>query len=132
MRPLRLLESCLYAEDLDSMEDFYERVLGLKLFAREEGRHVFFRIADAMLLIFNPIDSEIKDSPPPHGQRGAGHLALDADESELDDWHRRLSDANVAIELDHLWAQGGRSIYFRDPAGNSIEISTARIWGMKP
>ncbi|MGN6582964.1 MAG: glyoxalase/bleomycin resistance/extradiol dioxygenase family protein, partial [Rhizobiaceae bacterium] len=25
---------------------------------------------------------------------------------------------------------GGRSIYFRDPAGNSIEFAEPRIWGL--
>ena len=130
MRPLRLLESCFYAEDLDSMVDFYGRVLGLEFFAREADRHAFFRLGEAMLLIFNPADSVSQDSLPAHGQRGAGHLALDARESELDDWRARLLGEGVEIELEHEWPQGGRSLYFRDPAGNSIEISVARIWGL--
>jgi len=130
MRPLRILESCLYAEDLVAAEDFYLRVLGLQLFLREEGRHVFFRMGDSMLLIFDAADGASRDSLPAHGQRGAGHLAFAADESELELWRVRLESEGVRIELVHDWPQGGRSIYFRDPAGNSLEIASRRIWGI--
>jgi len=30
--------------------------------------------------------------------------------------------------MDFEWPQGGRSIYFRDPAGNSLEFAEPRIW----
>jgi hypothetical protein len=36
----------------------------------------------------------------------------------------------VAIEADFEWPKGGRSIYFRDPAGNSVEFAEPRIWGL--
>ena len=36
----------------------------------------------------------------------------------------------VGIESTVEWPQGGRSIYFRDPAGNSLEFAEARIWGL--
>ena len=38
-----VLETCLYASDLAAAERFYGGALGLQVFAREEGRHVFFR-----------------------------------------------------------------------------------------
>ncbi|MGO7704721.1 glyoxalase/bleomycin resistance/extradiol dioxygenase family protein, partial [Rhizobium ruizarguesonis] len=28
------------------------------------------------------------------------------------------------------WPNGGRSIYFRYPAGNSLECAEAKIWGI--
>jgi hypothetical protein len=28
------------------------------------------------------------------------------------------------------WPGGGRSIYFRDPAGNSVELGTPAIWAI--
>jgi hypothetical protein len=37
----------------------------------------------------------------------------------------------VEIESDFLWPSGGRSIYFRDPAGNCLEFADPRIWGLK-
>ncbi len=27
------------------------------------------------------------------------------------------------------WDQGGTSLYFRDPAGNSIELAPPTLWG---
>jgi len=122
------METCLYADDLAAAEDFYSRVLGLEIFTRDAGRHVFFKLGDSMLLIFNPADSSQQSHLPAHGQQGAGHLALAAEESELDEWQDRLAAANVVIERDYLWPQGGRSLYFRDPAGNSVEIVSPKIW----
>ena len=34
------------------------------------------------------------------------------------------------IEQAVEWPQGGRSLYFRDPAGNSLEVASPRIWGI--
>jgi catechol 2,3-dioxygenase-like lactoylglutathione lyase family enzyme len=130
MHPLRILETCLYADDLAAAEDFYSRILGLDFFARDEGRHVFFKLGDSMLLIFNPADSALQTNLPAHGQQGAGHLAMGAEETELDAWKVHLEEAGVGIERDYLWPQGGRSLYFRDPAGNSVEIVSPRIWGL--
>ena len=46
-----VLETCLYASDLEAAERFYGGVLGLAVFGREAGRHVFFRCGDA---VFEP------------------------------------------------------------------------------
>jgi catechol 2,3-dioxygenase-like lactoylglutathione lyase family enzyme len=35
----------------------------------------------------------------------------------------------VDIEAEVVWPTGGRSLYFRDPAGNSIELITRGSWG---
>ncbi len=37
--------------------------------------------------------------------------------------------AGVAIEAEFAWPRGGRSIYFRDPSGNSLEFANPSIWG---
>ena len=42
----------------------------------------------------------------------------------------RLQQEGVAIESEVTWPGGGRSIYFRDPAGNSLEFAMAGIWGL--
>ena len=46
----------------------------------------------------------------------------------LDDMVARLSSAGVAIEADFRWPGGARSIYFRDPAGNSLECASRTLW----
>jgi non-canonical purine NTP pyrophosphatase (RdgB/HAM1 family) len=45
-------------------------------------------------------------------------------------WRQRLTAAGIAIESEFEWPRGGRSIYVRDPAGNSIEFAEPRIWGL--
>jgi catechol 2,3-dioxygenase-like lactoylglutathione lyase family enzyme len=52
------------------------------------------------------------------------------EEADLPDWTERLQENGVSIERLHTWAQGGRSVYFRDPAGNSLELATPQIWGI--
>jgi hypothetical protein len=36
----------------------------------------------------------------------------------------------VKIEHEQVWERGGRSVYFRDPGGNSVELVTPGIWGL--
>lgn len=135
MTPRGILETILYAADLDAAEVFYGELLGLERIAREGSRHVFFRCGDQVLLIFNPVETAKPPSAgtlpvPPHGAHGPGHLCFRATANEIALWRRRLADAGITIESDFEWPQGGHSIYFRDPAGNSVEFAEPRIWGL--
>lgn len=135
MKPSAILETVLYAGDLDTAEAFYGQVLGLERTARADDRHVFFRCGDQMLLIFNPDITRAPPAPgalpvPPHGARGPGHVCFKASAEEFGRWRSRLAASGVAIEADFEWPQGGRSLYFRDPAGNSVEFAEPRIWGL--
>lgn len=133
--PRAVLETALYAADLDAAEGFYGGLLGLERAARSGGRHVFYRLDAAMLLIFNPAATAAPSAPeglpvPPHGAAGPGHVAFAATAAELDAWRARLEAAGVAIEADFRWpGEGARSIYVRDPAGNSVEFAEPRLWG---
>lgn len=131
MKPQRVLETCLYVDDLEAAEKFYGEVLGCELHSRMAGRHVFFRCGDGMLLLFRPQASEMghESKAPAHGAYGPGHLAFAASAGELEEWMRRLQAAGVPIETVIEWPAGGRSFYFRDPAGNSLEFAEPRIWG---
>jgi catechol 2,3-dioxygenase-like lactoylglutathione lyase family enzyme len=134
--PSQVLETALYAGDLDAVEAFYGGVLGLEKITRAGTRHVFYRCGPGVLLIFNPDETEIPYKVgqlpvPPHGARGPGHLCFRAEAAEIDEWRTRLEAAGIAVESDMQWPQGGRSIYFRDPAGNSLEFTEARIWGIE-
>ncbi|MDR5655178.1 VOC family protein [Ruixingdingia sedimenti] len=129
------LESALYAEDLEAAAAFWTGIMGLPEIGRAPGRHVFFRLPGGVLLVFNPRATITPPAPdarlpvPPHGATGPGHFCLAVQGAHLDGWRRHLETAGVAIEADFHWPQGGRSIYFRDPAGNSIELAEPRIWG---
>jgi catechol 2,3-dioxygenase-like lactoylglutathione lyase family enzyme len=136
MKPSAILESALYVTDLDAAERFYGTVIGLERIGAVEGRHVFFRCGTGILLLF---DAEATRQPPPpgatlpvppHGAAGEGHLCFSADAEEIDGWKARLESHGIAIEADFEWPKGGRSIYVRDPSGNSIEFAEPRIWGL--
>ncbi len=136
MQPSAILETALYVDDLDAAEMFYASVLGLTRIAKVEGRHVFFRCGDGVLLLFNPSATVNPPPPgaslavPPHGTTGQGHMAFSASADEIARWKRHLEERGIEIEADFEWPQGGRSIYFRDPAGNSLEFTEPRIWGL--
>lgn len=128
-----ILEAILYADDLDAAETFYCRLLDRPPVVKQEGRHVFFRLDSTMLLIFNPDASEHHHSDdelpiPCHGARGEGHVAFAVGQSELVHWKRRLAELEIAIEQQIDWSHGATSIYFRDPANNSIELATPSLW----
>ena len=133
MNPSRILETCLCVDDLDEAERFYKDVLGLEFYAKVPGRHVFFRCGDSMFLLFNP---EATATPsvtgiPGHGTTGSGHVAFHMMPEEVDGWRDRLEERDVAIETEYEWPGGGFSIYFRDPAGNCLELATPQIWKLE-
>jgi len=129
-----VLETCLYAGDLEAAERFYAGVLQLPVFARVAERHVFFRCGAGMLLVFDPqrtlsAPGEVGGiSVPAHGACGAGHVCFRIDAEELGAWRTRLQRNGVAIEAEIAWPRGGSSLYVRDPAGNSVELAPASIW----
>src|SRR5262249_49823218 len=118
---LGVLETSLYASDLDAAERFYAGVLGLEVDSKVRGRHVFFRCGPGVLLVFDPASTSSAGGPvPAHGATGPGHVALAVEEDELTAWRERLRAGGVEIEAEADWPGGGRSLYVRDPAGNSV------------
>ena len=127
--PPQVFESVLYADDLGAAEQFYSGVLGLEVITRSE-LVLSFRCSGGVLLVFNPqLSSATGRDVPSHGFSGRGHLAFAASEAELEEWRSRLTKAGIEIEQEVQWEQGGRSIYVRDPAGNSIEFAPLTLWG---
>ena len=131
MRPIdRVLETILYVDDLAAAERFYGEVLGLELDSKKDGLFVFFKCGAGMLLLFEPRAASVGRNVPAHGAQGPGHACFAVAEADLEHWKKRLQMAAVAIEQEMDWPRGGRSFYFRDPAGNSLELATPKIWGL--
>jgi catechol 2,3-dioxygenase-like lactoylglutathione lyase family enzyme len=125
-----VVETALYGEDLEQLERFYTEVLGLSVIGREPGRHVFFRVGQGnVLLAFNPQATLAGGVFPAHGAQGPGHFALGIRDDSLDAWRRWLKEKGVVIEKEIAWPAGGTSLYFRDPAGNAVELVTPGLWG---
>lgn len=127
-----IVETAIYVDDLGGAAAFYRDVLGLVPSPGANERHVFFPVGDRMLLVFNPRETRRGDTLPAHGTTGAGHFALGIRGEDLDAWRTRLGDCGVAIEQEVEWPRGGKSLYFRDPAGNSVELITPRVWRDPP
>ncbi len=130
-----ILETAVYADDLDAAEAFYGGILGLEKISRGGNRHVFYRCGAGVLLIFNPAETMKPPEPgalpvPPHGTAGHGHVCFRVGGNDIEAMAERLKAAGITIEADFHWPNGGRSIYFRDPAGNSLECAEPRIWGI--
>src|SRR5437660_10699448 len=99
-----VVETGIYADDLDRAAHFYREVLGLSLIAHEPGRHVFFHVgAASVLLVFLPEGTLKGDRLPAHGARGPGHFALGIPADALDYWRQRLQAHGVASEQDVAW-----------------------------
>ena len=104
---------------------------GLEIIGHEAGRHVFFRVGAAgVLLVFNPQATLQGGLLPAHGVRGPGHFALGVRADDLPAWRERLAACGVEVEKEVRWPRGGHSLYFRDPAGNSVELITPGVWGL--
>jgi len=127
MKVERVLETVLYAEDLQEAEAFYTKILGLEVQARLAGRHVFFRCGPGMFLVFNPKTTEKEKFP--HGCHGPSHVAWAIAADTIDSWRQWLQANEVTITEEVSWPNGGYSIYFSDPAGNSLELATPEVWG---
>ena len=125
----QVLETCLYVDDLEVAETFYSRVLGLRAFARVAGRHVFFHCGTGVFLLFDPDKTvQATGKVPTHGAQGAGHVAFSVPLEAIPVWREHLRQHEVTIEAEVSWPGGGQSIYFRDPAGNSVELATPQVW----
>ena len=125
---MRVYETVLYAADVPATARWYADVLGLRLVDGPDELAAAFRLDDAsMLLLFDPGLASRPGRPvPSHGTSGPGHVAFATD--SLAEWQGRFRERGVEIELDNEWPQGGRSLYVRDPAGNSVELVEGDLW----
>lgn len=130
-----VLEASLYVDDLDSAAKFYGEILELELVLSVEGRHIFYRCGETIVLLFvadktREATTNSKLPVPPHGAEGAGHICFAASGKDLDRWRMKFEKTGIAIEADFNWPNGARSIYVRDPAGNSVEFAEPKLWGI--
>jgi len=132
------VETCIYSSDLVKMKDFYIDILGLEFVSEEKDRHVFLKAGQSMLLIFNPNKTLANDMGntnsaqlPTHGAftpPSIIHFALEIEKQNYDNAKYMLNEKSIKIEKEVIWEKGSNSVYFRDPAGNLVEIITPGSW----
>jgi catechol 2,3-dioxygenase-like lactoylglutathione lyase family enzyme len=129
----RVIETCLYVDDLDRASRFYERVLELGLLTSDARFRAYDVGGKSVLLLFQRgATLETVHMPggtiPPHDGRGPLHMAFAIAADELPQWEQRLRDEGIAVEGRTGWSRGGHSIYFRDPDGHLLELATPGLW----
>ena len=121
-------ETVLYAADVAALVAFYGQVVGLTEIDPPDDHSAAFRLDDGnVLLVFDPSRTSTPGRfVPEHGTTGNGHVAFRV--SDLDEATAELRGHDVEIEREITWPKGGRSVYFRDPANNSVEFVEGEIW----
>ena len=126
----QVYETVLYANDLAAATAFYAGILGLTPLPGMGNHGVVFRVTDhAVLLVFDPARTAPPDQAvPSHGANGEGHIAFSV--SDLEAWRTCFARHGLPIEREIDWPLGGRSLYVRDPARNSVELVVGRVWNL--
>ena len=129
MEVIKIKETCIYVKDLAKAREFYHGVLAMPVIHYAEGKHVFLRAGESVLLLFNPEDSKKKTSPPAHYASGKQHFAFEVDEAKYLECKEELIEKGIEIIDEVTWKSGKKSFYFHDPEGNVLEILPATgIW----
>jgi catechol-2,3-dioxygenase len=123
---LRVLETALYhsTEEREAVGSFYQDVLGLRPVSQWE-RGAAYRLGDAVVLIFDRDQTTTQRLP--HGASGSAHACFVAPPDEYERWTKHLAQAGVEL-IEEADSDGVRSLYFKDPAGNLLEIANGDMW----
>ena len=119
-------EVALRVNDLDTMQTFYQEVIGLPLMSRTP-HWAFFKIGDGygghtqVLALF--------DRSQTSGYRGINaatstidHIAFEIDLADLAGEKARLEALGLqVVTAEHAWVHW-RSLYVTDPEGNEVEL----------
>jgi catechol 2,3-dioxygenase-like lactoylglutathione lyase family enzyme len=128
-----LLETSVYAKDVERTAAFYRDLFGFKTLI-DSPRLVAFEVADRhVLLVFQrgATEADVADARgtiPGHDGAGRLHLALSIAAADLDAWRTRLAERAIPIAGEYQWPRGGTSLYFRDPDGALVELATPGLW----
>jgi catechol 2,3-dioxygenase-like lactoylglutathione lyase family enzyme len=129
MEFLKIKETCLYIRDLETAKNFYHDLLELPVISYVADKHLFLRVGQSVLLLFNPEDSKQKLSPPAHFGGGKQHFAFETEGKLYADSKREIVAKGIEIIDEITWGSGKKSFYFNDPEGNVLEILPGEgIW----
>jgi len=109
----------LLCEDMVVMKNFYTSLLGFPIH-RELEDWVEMQVG-ACLLTLRPRGRSYDDGKLSHS--ASVQLAFRVLPDEVDDWYRELQKKQAEIlEAPRDWDYGHRTLFFRDPEGNILEI----------
>jgi catechol-2,3-dioxygenase len=104
----RVIETCLYVDDLDRAAKFYEDVLELKVLTSDARFRAYDVGGESVLLLFRRgATLETVRMPggtiPPHDGHGPLHMAFAVAADALPQWEERLRERGIAIEGRTDW-----------------------------
>jgi catechol 2,3-dioxygenase-like lactoylglutathione lyase family enzyme len=128
-----ILETAIYASDLERARRFYEDVLELRSVFSDNRLTAYEVGGKSILLVFRrggSVETAVLPGGaiPGHDGSGPSHYAFAIDADQLPAWEERLSAKGVPVEGRTDWPRGGKSIYFRDPDGHLLELATPGLW----
>ena len=132
-RPQGVLETALYFDDLPLASTFYQQLLASSPLYQDERLVALDAGGGTVLLLFRRGASAAgvaagRGEIPPHDGAGPAHVALAIRGTDFSEWESHLERCGVKVEARIQWSRGGRSLYFRDPGGHSIELATPGVW----
>jgi catechol 2,3-dioxygenase-like lactoylglutathione lyase family enzyme len=110
---MKLSEIAIFTDNVNSVADFYQRLLGTEPMHREEGLAIF-QSGDAHLLIH--MRYEPTEGLPPC----ENHTAFAVE--DLEAAVTELSQRGITLEIPPREYDWGRSAYLRDPEGRLLEL----------
>ena len=129
-----VLETALVVEDTSRSARFYRELFGFEVLVQGERLCSLNVKPSQVLLLFKrggSLDNvQLPGGVLPGGMDASGrsHMAFAIEANQFESWRHWLEQNAVAIESTVLWERGGRSLYFRDPDGNLLELATPGVW----
>jgi catechol 2,3-dioxygenase-like lactoylglutathione lyase family enzyme len=125
MQPLSQIRqidyTVIFARDIEAMRDFYENVMAFPLLRTLSDRWVEYRVGSTTLALTTH-GARFSDPPPAHGALSL-QLAFRVTPQAVAECAAALEAKGVRLIsplTDHPF--GHRTIFFRDPDGNVLEI----------
>ncbi len=117
---LGLRHVALRVRDVQRSLDFYGRILGMRIDWRPDPENVYLTSGSDNLALHQVADGAAADDRT----LGLDHLGfVVARPEQVDQWAERLEAESVELtQKPRTHRDGARSIYFRDPDGNLIQI----------
>jgi catechol 2,3-dioxygenase-like lactoylglutathione lyase family enzyme len=113
----------LRVKDLHRSLEFYTTVLKFKTEWHPDPKNVYLTSGSDSLAL-HQIDRTEEISLPSETTIGLDHFGFFvAKAEEVDEWAKELEERGIAlVQKPKMHRDGARSLYFRDPDGNLIQI----------
>jgi lactoylglutathione lyase len=120
--PIRSIDyTVIFARQMSKMREFYGSTMGLPLHRELSPKWVEYRVGSNILALAEP-GTRFNDPLPPVGVMSL-QLAFRVAPQEVDACAATLAERGVAIALPPTDQPfGHRTLFFRDPDGNVLEI----------